>query len=366
MVMNMDAPDTARDKTDRWVEDRLHALDPPDAWEPPANIALARFRERAAAAAEAAPGLRLRLRLGRRQMVYASGQISDRASSPVPSALRDLFSMRGRSGRGHAGTWMAAATMACLLLLLTPGPRAVAQRVWDVFFAERVAFVTLDTDKLPRSLTEQRIRLNGSNVTVASVREAAEHARFTPRLPDASIAGAAAPTLQVTGTISLESRVDAADLEAAARSAGLDDLHVPAAWDDARIGIHTSPLVIATYPSFELIQLMPLAITTPPAFNLGAFTEQMLRIGGLSASAARTFSAQMAAAPFALLAVSPDEAVTLKQVRLRAGEGTIVHDLTDDGGRERTTLVWSTPDRLYAISANLSDDEMIAIAYASP
>jgi hypothetical protein len=132
------------------------------------------------------------------------------------------------------------------------------------------------------------------------------------------------------------------------------------------MGLHSSPMVIADYPAFQLIQLMPLAITTPPDFDLAAFTWNVLRIGGLDAAAARTFAAQMASAPFALLAISPEEEVTLRRVTLRAGEGTLVHDLNDDGSLQRTTLVWSTPDRLYTISSNLSDDEVIAIADAIP
>jgi hypothetical protein len=56
----------------------------------------------------------------------------------------------------------------------------------------------------------------------------------------------------------------------------------------------------------------------------------------------------------------------MRQVRLRTGEGTIVHDLNEDGSLQRTTLVWSTADRLYAISSNLSDDEVIGIANAIP
>ena len=125
--------------------------------------------------------------------------------------------------------------------------------------------------------------------------------------------------------------------------------------------------MIATYPRFELIQLMPLAITTTPSgFDLGAFTERVLRIGGMSPSAARAFSRQMSSAPFALFAIEPDEKVTMRQVRLRTGEGTIVHDLNEDDSMQRSTLVWSTPDRLYAISSDLSDDEMIAIADTIP
>jgi hypothetical protein len=335
MVMNMDAADTTRD---RWVDDRLRALDPPDTWEPATAVALARFRERAAAGAAAATP--------RRGFAWGLG-----------------------FGFGRPSAWIAAASLACLILLLTPATRAAAQRLWDVFFAERVEFVTLDVDKLPRSFTDQRIRLIGPNhMKVASVREAADHARFTPRLPerDALVAEGGAPTLSVSGTITLEWRVNAADLDIAARNAGLADVHFPSQWDGARIGAHTSPLVIASYQHFELIQLMPLAITTPPRFDLGAFTERILRIGGLSPSAARSFAAQMSAAPFALFAISPDEEMTMRQVSLQAGQGTLVHDLNDDGSLQRTTLVWSTPDRLYAISSSLSDDEVIAIANAIP
>ena len=50
----------------------------------------------------------------------------------------------------------------------------------------------------------------------------------------------------------------------------------------------------------------------------------------------------MAAAPVRTVAISLDEEVTMRQVRLRTGEGTIVHDLNEDGGLQRTTLVWST------------------------
>jgi hypothetical protein len=336
MVMNMDAPETApaTAKTNRWVEDRLRALDPPDTWEPATNIALARFHERATAA----------------------------------ESRRGLFwNFRWATVR----PWATVMSFVCVPLMLsvwwTPTTRTFAQALWDVFFAERVEFVTLDVDKLPRSFTDQHIRQTGPlDLQVASLREAAEHARFTPRLPDASVVGDGEPALSVTGAISLDWRINRADLEAAARNAGLTDLHFPQGWDGSHIGIHSSPIVTANYLRFQLIQLMPLAITTPTTFDLAAFTQNILRIGGLSRSAARAFSTQMAAAPFALVAISPDEEVKMKQVQLRAGQGTIVHDLNDDGSLQRTTLVWSTSDRLYAISSNLSDEEMIGIANAIP
>lgn len=310
-------------------------------------------------------------------MVYAtqsSGHLPPPVSSGVDGLLATLMAPFSLSlGAKPTPIWIAAATWALVLLLLTPLTpitRVAAQRLWDVFFAQRVEFVTLDIDKLPRSFTDQHIRLIGpSQLRVGSLDQAAEHARFTPRLPDAAAPAinGVSPTLSVSGTISLEWRVDTIDLDAAAHRAGLADVSFPREWNGVKIGAHTSPLVFADYPSFELIQLMPLAITTPPGFELAAFTERVLRIGGLTPSAARAFSTQMAAAPFAMFAVSPDEEMNIRQVRLRSGgHGTLVHDLNDDGSLQRTTLVWSTADRLYVISSSLSDDEVIAIADAVP
>jgi hypothetical protein len=336
MGMNMDAPDTTN-HTERWVADRLRALDPPDTWEPATAVALALFRERAAAAAAAAPRQRL---------------------------------WNFRWPRFGTRAWVAAANAVgvVLILLLIPATRTAAQRLWDVFFAERVEFVRLDLDKLPRSLTEQHIRIVGANKEVNGIQEAASYVGFTPRLPDGSLAPPAGgdPRFQVAGAISLEWQVKAFELEAAARHARLFDVHFPQAWDGARIAVHSSPMVIVDYLNFQLIQVMPLAITTPPDFPLGDLFERILRIGGMTQDEARTYSARMNEAPFAMFAVAPDEQVRLREVRLRAGTGTLAHDLDEHGNLQRTTLVWSTPDRVYAISAALSDDEVIGIANAIP
>jgi hypothetical protein len=305
-----------------WVEARLRALDPPAAWEPAAGVALAQFRARV----EAAPV--------RRPLTRAWG-------------------------------WMLAASAACVLLLMLPGTRTAAQRLWDIVWTQRVAVVQIDVDRLPSSLTESQIRIDGAHKTVASVAEAASYVGFAPRLPDAS-AVPGEPVLQVMGAVSLVHKVNAADLEGAARTAGLSDLQIPAAWDGVRFGLHTSKLVAAEYPDMQLLQSLPLAITTPPGFDLGPFIEALLRIGGMSPAEARTFSAQMAATPVWLLPVSPEDRVSMRQVRLDAGPATLVHEPSEDGNPGRTTLLWTVPDRIYVLSASdrYGDDQVIAVANA--
>ena len=125
---------------------------------------------------------------------------------------------------------------------------------------------------------------------------------FMPRLPDGSLAAAADgnPRFQVSGAISLEVRVKVDELEAAARDARLFDVHFPRDWDGARIAVHSSPIVTADYMNFQLIQAMPLAITTPPDFDLGAFTERVLRIGGMDAQPRERSPRRWRRRPFAL------------------------------------------------------------------
>ena len=311
------------------VEERLRVLDPPESWDPVPAVALARFCARV-----------------------------DEAE--VTRARRS----------SRLWSWLGAVAAVCLVLLVIPATRAGAQRLWDVFFSQRVEMVRIEIDRLPRSFTDQRIRMAGANMEVANLEEAAQHVRFVPRLPDptrdASIAAIVdgPPRLQVAGAISIESRVDVSDLENAARRAGLSDVHFPSAWDGARIGVHSSPIAVAEYPRFQLAQVLPLAITTPPGFELGAFTERVLRIGGSTPSAAREYAAQMAKAPFAMFAVSPKDALTMQRVPVGTDQGTLVHNVNADGTPGDVVLVWTTPDRLYMLTGRLTDVELLAIADA--
>jgi hypothetical protein len=311
------------------VELRLRVLDPPENWEPATAVALAQLRARV----EEAEGARAR----RRSRVWSG---------------------------------LAIVGAVCLVLAVVPATRAGAQKLWDVFFSQRIEMVRIEIDRLPRSFTDQRMGINGEITSVGNLEQATQHVGFEPRLPDPgwdpSIATSVSdtPRLYVCSAISIESRVDVRDFENAARRAGLFDVHFPSAWDGARIGIHSSPIAIAQYQRFQLAQVLPLAITTPPGFELGAFTERVLRIGGLTPAAAREHSAQMAAAPFALFAVSPSEELTMQRVTLAAGRGTLVRHVNENGTPGRVSLVWTSPDRLYALTGDLAEAELLAVAEA--
>jgi hypothetical protein len=72
----------------------------------------------------------------------------------------------------------------------------------------------------------------------------------------------------------------------------------------------------------------------------------------------------MAAAPFALFAVSPSEELTMQRVTLAAGRGTLVRHVNENGTPGRVSLVWTSPDRLYALTGDLAEAELLAVAEA--
>ncbi|MPY91014.1 MAG: hypothetical protein GEU99_24265 [Luteitalea sp.] len=303
----------------QWVEQRLRLLDPSAEWQPATAVALARFRARVAA--------------------------------PDRSRLAGPW------------IWLMASGLVCLLLMTLPTTRAAAQRLWDLVRLGRVDIVQIDVDldKLPDSLIAQAFQKPDRIDAVGSVAQAADRARFMPRLPSPAVLPDA-PSLSVLGPMSFGVTIDTTDLRTALDAAGATDQHVPPEWHATPIGLRTSAIVFADYPNLQLIQSLPWTIATPTGFDFGAFSEVVLRIVGLNATEARAFAVQLAITPAMLLAVSTTDAVSMRQVDLRTGTGTLLQDLSEDGHDGRVTLVWSRPNRLYMISASASVDEVIAVA----
>ncbi len=303
------------------LPDPLRSLEPPASWDPSAAVALARFRERAAT---------------------------------HPSALRPWG-------------WSLAAAAVCVSVLFLPGTRALAQRLWDGFRVDRVEFLRVDVARLPPSLTESSIHIVGPNMEVATSSDAEREAGFAPRLPSRSVVPGD-PALQVFGAWSLDFTVRAGDLQDAMRNSGVWDLQIPRAWNGARITLQSSRGVSAGYADVELLQSLPPVVATPPGFEFGRFTETLLRIVGLNAVQARMFGARMAAAPSLFVLLAPEDPISMRQVRLRRGDGTLLHEPGADGGFGQTTLVWNTSERLYVlnVSDRLNDDYVIAVADSIP
>jgi hypothetical protein len=299
---------------DTWVEERMAQLAPPDNWNPDPEVALRR-RER-------------------------------------------------KPARLSWGLRAATACVAVAALVALPQTRALAQRAWQFLFVHQLEIVRVNFDDAPDVKSFQPHMLGKLKQTLAANREeASRKAGFEVKTPAPSVL-AGAPEYSVIDPVTAELVIDTADLERALQKAGITGLHPPKDWNGAHVALHTTPIVTVDYQrlDIELLQSAPLIISAPPGFHMGNFTELALRILGLNATQARHFGSRMSTTPAWFLGIPEEDAVTIREVALKSGPGTLVRDFDDKGEFERLTLLWSTPDRLYILSAHITDELAITIA----
>ena len=304
-----------------WARKQTALLDPAGEWEPDTRAALARQHAR---------------------MEAATGRVS------------------WRSGL----LWAAATTLACAALFLLPEARSWAQQFWQFLTVGRVAVIRVNP--WPAGVAAPHINLVGIPIPpqqVTSLEEARWRAGFDPRLPTPGVLSGS-PRLSVMGPMSLATVVKNDDLKLALEKSGVTDQPVPAAWDGARLALHSSPVVIAEWPDILLAQSLPLTITAPPGVDFPVWSALVLRILGVGTDQARELAERMATAPVWLLPVDSEmgRGKTIREISLRSGPGTLIQD-TDKKG-ERVTVVWSVSDRVYLLSGRIAPELAITAANA--
>ena len=243
----------------------------------------------------------------------------------------------------------AAATVAvCVAVLALPGPRAVAQELWNRFVLNRIDVVRLDLSKLPLHL---QVTTNGLEQTVPNMDEAERKTGFRPYLPSRGVLYAN-PDIRVTGPISVVQTIHVRDLESALGHVRASDVQVPAAWEGMQLRAEIGPVVAANYPdNVQILQARPVKLSVPSGFALERFAAVALRSIGISLWEARAMAQKFAAHPAWWLDIPPDAVVNVQEVGLRAGPALLIEDLDQQGGVRRATVVWSTSERMYSVSS---------------
>jgi hypothetical protein len=299
---------------DRWIADRLNALEP--AWTP--NVA--------------------------------------RGSAALHAALE----------RRRAGAWIvapAAFAAACLLIAALPQGRAVAQAVWARWTIGRLDVVSVDLSRLP---LHTHVTTNGAIQEASTVEQATALAGYAPVLPSSGVVQGT-PELTVTPPISVGQTVNVSLIRYALRSVGAGDVEVPDVWDGANLRAEIGPMVGADYPgNAEILQVKPIAFYVPVDVALTDFANVMFRSAGVPAREAKAMALAYAIQPAWLLDVGKDEPVRVQELSLANGRALLIEDLSRaTGGVERVTILRSTPDRLFAI-ASPTREATVAIAEALP
>ncbi|HYP09365.1 MAG TPA: hypothetical protein VER03_24280 [Bryobacteraceae bacterium] len=277
-----------------------------------------------------------------------------------PNTVRARARLNSRSPmamRPRRLRFAAALAAALVLVAMLPATRAVGQRIWDRLFLTGVTVVRVDPDALPWSLN---IHIGQkSPVRAETARAAAQAAGFTPMFPQEF---GQSPQLAVLGPITASVNLNARQLQEALDKAGASNVRARQEWDGVKLGIEVRPIVIAEYPGSTLMQMQPLTLDAPAGFAMSEFVEVAFRILGLGAGEASQMARQFAEHPTWFLGVPQEDAVQMREVRLDSGPAMLLEDFKEDGGKERTTLIWSIKDRTLILSGDMTPDRAVAIA----
>jgi hypothetical protein len=301
----------------QWVEQQIAYLDPPSGWRPDPAAALTRLQSR-----------------------------------------MDAESQRVAWLRWPAWAAIAGLTMAAFVLL--PSGRMVAQQVWQFLTVRQVAFVRVN--RWPQGVPSPNVQVQGTLAPPLPARDVDEvrwRVQYDPRLPRPGVLDGN-PFLLTTFSVSAGTIIKTADLDLALRKAGVTDEQVPPQWNGAQLTLHTSALVIAQWPDITLVQSLPLTLTAPSGFDFPTFSALILRVLGVGPDEAQRLAQRAGTAPPWLAPIGQDlmEHASVEEIALNSGPATLLQE------SQRTTVIWSVPDRVYLLSGKLSRELAIAVANA--
>lgn len=260
----------------------------------------------------------------------------------------------------------AAVATVIVVILLLPEGRVVAQQLWELLTVRQVAFIRVNP--WPAGVPSPKINLIGALIPPLPARDAEQVRRrvqYDPRLPRAGVLSGA-PRLSTTFSLAAGTVIHAADLETALRKTGVTDQSVPPQWDGAQLALHTSAIVIAEWPDVVLAQSLPLTLTAPPGFDFPVFSALVLRVLGVGPDEAQRLAQRVGTTPPWLAPLSRDlqASTTIEEITLQSGPATLMQEAGNDHKAKRVTVVWSVPDRVYALTGYLSRELAIAAANA--
>jgi len=280
-----------------------------------------------------------------------------------------------------AGVSLAAAL--ALAFSLEP-VRAAAREFLDLFRVKRFAAVPVDPARLERlaksgldfkSLVADQIEVvvaPQEPEVVGSPEAGAAVAGITARQPSVLPRRAELAETKVGRLGSFRVRLDTAKLEALALAAGADEIEIPAWWNGMTIDVEMPPVLAMRYarpvapgdtrpagdPGYVFMQSTIPQVDLPEGFDLAAIGRLGLRVSGMSAEEALSFSRAIDWRTTLLVPVMV-QGGTFREVDVAGAQGLLVSyespvRPTSEGTarrpRQQSLLLWSTADQAFAIT----------------
>jgi hypothetical protein len=277
-----------------------------------------------------------------------------------------------------AGAGLAAA----LAFAFTLEPvRAAAREFLDLFRVKRFAAVPVDPERLARlaqgGLDLKTLVADQVQVVVApqppevmgSPEAGAVMAGITLELPGSLPARTELAETKLGPSAAFRVQVDTGKLEALALAAGADEIEIPAFWNGATIDVEVPPVLGVRYArktdaagaplpreeSFLLLQSSIPQVELPEGFDLATLGRLGLRLAGMSATEALSFSRAIDWRSTLLVPV-PVQGGTFRELEVSGHKGLLVTfrppvpaDTSAPRPRAQGLLLWSTDDKVMAL-----------------
>jgi hypothetical protein len=268
-----------------------------------------------------------------------------------------------------------AAAIGLTTVFTVPAVGAMAQNFLNMFRVKRITAVTIDPARLEALRNNradmkallgdvvEQVKQPSEPQAVADANAASQLAGMTVKLP------AQAPldsTSKIVVRDESEARItiDTEKGNALLALAGVDQT-LPASANGAKITIKTFPAVTTEYSTprgnIEVIQTRSPEVTLPDGVSMAQLGEMMLRIGGMSADDAASFS-QKVDWNSTLVIPIPANAATYKEVTIRGNNGILIESQRERGRGRESVLMWSEGDIVYAIASTFQASDIFALA----
>jgi len=282
-----------------------------------------------------------------------------------------------------------AGLVAALALAFTLEPvRAAAREFLDLFRVKRFAAVPVDPQRLERlakggldfkSLVADQVQVvvaPEEPVEVASPEAGAVEAGIVAQLPTVLPRRTQLAETRVAQPGTFRVQVDTAKLEALALAAGAEEIEIPAWWNGATVDVEMPPVLALRYArtveygdgrppredSFVLFQAATPQVELPEGFDLAILGRLGLRVAGMSADEALSFSRAIDWRATFLVPV-PIQGGTFREVGVSGQKGLLVTvqpppRTAPDGPARRahSVLLWSTADKVFALQGPATHD----------
>ena len=271
----------------------------------------------------------------------------------------------------------AAAVVVVSVLISVPGVRASVAQFVSLFRVVNVVGVPVDSRGLDRlqaadlqigALIGEHVQIvqdPGAPVNVASFADAEAAAGMTLATPQWLPNNTRVIETAVMGERVLRVTASSTRLQQVMDALGINDLTVPPGLDGHVVNVRVPPVVMIRYehgagPRSRLFQARTPQLTLPSSIDVRALGEIGLRILGLPSAEARQF-AQAIDWNTTLVVPVPPNATSFRQVDIGGQRGVLIEHQPRNQAATRT-IVWSTPERVFALVSIAHVAEVTAIA----